>query len=154
GGARTVSFGDLRDRPAAVSPKREEGNEGDALRRAVVDDVVARALGQVVAVLNGDDRDDLARALDLVDADLGEPDVPDLSALPVLLDRGQALFERRLRVDSMQVVERDRFRTQTPKAFLDLRAEYLRAPFAGVEATLRCHHAAPRDRRQRRTDRL
>jgi hypothetical protein len=58
-------------------------------------------------VLHSRDRHDLASALDLLDADLGEADVPDLAGVPVFLDRGEACLQRRMRIDSMQVVERD-----------------------------------------------
>jgi hypothetical protein len=75
-------------------------------------------------------------------------------SIPVLLDRREALLERRLGVDPVQVVERDAVRPQAAKALLDLGVEHLRPPFARPEAAFRCDDAILRDRRQRSTDRL
>jgi len=78
--------------------------------------------------------------------------VSDLSAVPVLLDRAQAVLERRLRIDTVQVVERDAVRAQAAKALLDLGPKHLRPPFPGTESTFRRHHAILRDRRERSSD--
>src|SRR5438477_9423300 len=66
-------------------------------------------------ILDGGNRYDLAGALDLRDVDLGDSNVADLAPVAVFLDRGQALFERGLGIDSVQVVERDALRAQTLK---------------------------------------
>jgi hypothetical protein len=76
--------------------EREERNERDSMLGAVVDDLLVRPLLEVVAVLDRRDRDDPAPALELFDVDLREPDVPDLPAVAVRGDRGEALLERRL----------------------------------------------------------
>src|SRR5205085_5359787 len=153
-GRRAVSLGDLAKRGAAVAAQREEGNEDDAFAGAVVDDVVVPALGEVVLVLDGDDRHDPSTPFDLVDPDLGEADVPDLPAVAVLLDRAQALLERCLRVDPVQVVERDAVRPETAQAFLDLSPEHLGTPFPWAEPALRRYDAPLRDGRKCSTDRL
>src|ERR687895_2644486 len=118
------------ERPAAASAQGEEGHEHDAFPSAVVDDVLVAALSKVVVVLDRRDRHDLARALDLLDADLRQADVPDLPAVPVFPDRGQACFERRLWVDPVEVVERDGAGPKPAKTLLDLRAKHVRASFA------------------------
>src|SRR4029450_11501598 len=98
----------------------EQGAQPDPLAGAVVHDLVVLTLREVVAVLNRDDRHDLPRPLDLVDAGLGDADVPDLAVVTVLPDRGEALLERRLGVDPMEVVERDSFGSQAAKALFGL----------------------------------
>ena len=86
-GRRAVARGDLGDRAGVDAVEREERDERDPLLGAVVDDLLVRPLREVVAVLDGRDRDDLAPTLDLLDPDLGESDVPDLPALAVGGDR-------------------------------------------------------------------
>ena len=108
---------------------------------------------EAVAVLDGRDRDDLAPTLDLLDADFGEADVPDLPALAVVGDRSETLLERRLGVDAVQVVEVDRLGAQAPQALLDLRAQRLRAARTGVIAAFRRDDHAVRARRERLADR-
>src|SRR5688572_10684824 len=63
------------DAGIAVPAQREVGDECDPLLLAEVDDVVVPAVGDVVAVLYGGDRHDAASLLDLLNADLGHPDV-------------------------------------------------------------------------------
>src|SRR5439155_4506264 len=151
---RAVSLGDLGEWAAAVAAQREEGDEHDAFVREVVDDVLVPALREVVLVLDGGDRHDLAGPLDLVDLDLGESDVPDLPAVPVLLDGVEALLERRLRVDPVQVVEGDAVRPQAAKALLDLSPQHLGTAVPGAPPALRRDNAIVRNRRESSTDRL
>jgi hypothetical protein len=61
--------------------------------------------------------------------------VPDLACVAALLDGADAIFERRLRVDAVEVVEVDRLRAQPPQALLDLAPDRLGAPI--VPAALR-----------------
>src|SRR3982075_1469334 len=104
-GRCAVSRGDLCDGATAVTAQRKEGNEDDVLPRPVVDNRLVSALGEVVVVLDGGDRHDSAGSFDLVDRDLRDANVQDLAAVLALLDGGETLFDRCLRVDSMQVVE-------------------------------------------------
>src|SRR6185503_786527 len=133
--------------------EREERHERDPLLGAVVDDFLVRPLSQVVPVLDRRDRNDLAPELELLDADLGEPDVPDLPAVAVCGDRAEALLEWSLGVDAVQVIEVDRVGAQAPQALLDLRAQRLRAAGTGRVAALRRNDQAGRARRQRFADR-
>ena len=118
-----MAGGDFRDRAGVEAAEREERDERDPLLGAVVDDLLVRPLGEVVAVLDGRDRDDLAPTLELLDPDLREPDTPDLATVAVRGDRAETLLERRLGVDAVQVVEVDRLGAQAPQALLDLRAQ-------------------------------
>jgi len=54
-------------------------------------------------VLDGRDRPSAPRLLDDVDPDLGQPDLPDRSAIDVSPDRAEAVLERRLRIDPVEV---------------------------------------------------
>src|SRR4029077_18668082 len=128
--------------------EREKRHERDPLLGAVVDDFLVRPLRQVVPVLDRRDRNDLAPALELLDADLGEPDVPDLPTVTVRGDRAEALLEWGLGVDAVQVVEVDRVGAQAPQTLLDLRAQRLRAAGTGRVAALRRDDQAARARRQ------
>src|SRR5258708_24227360 len=91
-------------------------------------------LRRVVVVLGRGDGHDLPRALDLVDVDFRDADVPDLALVSVLLDRAEALLEGRLGIDAVQVVEIDAFYVQPAKALLDFRRQHLRAAAAGATA--------------------
>src|SRR6266487_694716 len=122
-----VSVGNLGQLRAPHTAEREEGDEHDPFGGAVVDHLVVRALDEAVPVLNRSDRHDVAGLLDLVDTDLGEADAPDLAAVAVLLDRAEAVVERGLGIDPVQVVESDRLRPQPPQALFDLSSEHLGA---------------------------
>src|SRR5205823_3681660 len=102
-----VCLGDRPQRRSAVAAQWKVRHEQDLLLGAVVDDLLMLALREVVTVLHGSDRHDLARSLDLLDADLGDADVPDLALLAILADCREACLERRLRIDAMEVVELD-----------------------------------------------
>src|SRR6266566_3748940 len=153
---RAVARGDLFDGATAVAAQREEGDVDDVLPLAVVDDFLVLALREVVVVLDGGDRYNPAGSLDLVDRDLGDADVPDLAAVAVLIDGGETLFERCLRVDPVQVVERDAVGAQPAKALLDLGVEDVRTPATGAAASaaLRRYDATLGLSGERRTDRL
>src|SRR3712207_4562444 len=84
--------------------------------------------------LHRGDRYDLARALDVLDADSRDADMADPARIDVLGDRPERLLERRVRVDAMEVEETERLGAQRAQALLDLRAEHLRPPLAAVVA--------------------
>ena len=46
---------------------------------AVVQEVIPLAIGEAVAILNGDDGDDFASTLEVFEGDVGEGDVLDLA---------------------------------------------------------------------------
>src|SRR5207237_3129264 len=131
-GSRLVSSGDFFNGGPAATAQREEGHEHDVFPCAVVDDRLVFALGDVVVILDGGDRHDLAGSLDLVDRDLGDADVPDLAAVAVLLDGGETLFERCLRVDPVEVVESDAVSAKSTKAAIDCGVEPLRTSVTGA----------------------
>src|SRR5262249_21609747 len=150
GGA--VAVPDLAGRGWELALERVIGNENDPALLAVVDDVVRIAIRDVVMVLNRRDRDDLARGLDLVDIDGRDRDLPDLARVAVFRDRAEALLQRSLLVDAVQVVEVDRLGPEAPQALVDLRAELIPAAAAGVAALGRNHEPVG-IRRERLADR-
>jgi hypothetical protein len=120
-------------RPAAAT-QREVRHERDPFALAEVHDVVVPALVEVVAVLHGGDLHDPAGPLELLDAYLRDPDVADRATVDIRLDRAQALLQRRLRVDPVQVVQPDRVEAQRAQALLDLRPKHIRPPLARAVA--------------------
>ena len=72
----------------------------------------------------------------------------------ILLEGGEALLERRLRIDPVQVIERDAVGPQPAQAFVDLSPERVRAALSGSVAAFRRHDASIRDGRERSADRL
>ena len=97
---------------------------------------IVLALGDVVAVLHGGDGHDPPGSLDLLDADLGDPDMADDATVDVGPDRAEALLERRLGIDAVQVVQADGIGPERAQALLDLRAQDLRPALAGAVAAL------------------
>ena len=79
--------------------------------------------------------------------------MPDLPAIAIRGDGAEALLERSLGVDAVQVVEVDRVGPQAAQALVDLRAQCLGAAGAWREAALRRDDHAVRTRRERFTDR-
>ncbi len=61
---------------------RIPGQEGDAALLAPVEGLLVAAVGERVAILHGDDGDDLLRLLDLGGRDFAEADVADLCPAP------------------------------------------------------------------------
>src|SRR5438132_12690835 len=71
----------LSHRRAIRSPQRNIRNEDDLLGGAVVEDGVVLAQRKAGGVLGRGDGDDLARALDLGNVDMPEPEVSGLGAV-------------------------------------------------------------------------
>jgi hypothetical protein len=76
-------------------------------------------------VLDGGDRDDPPRSLDMLDADLGKAHVPDLPGLALQGDDLQGLLERRLRIEPVQGVGAMVSVRSSAQALLDLGAQHL-----------------------------
>jgi hypothetical protein len=62
-----------------ILSERSPGYEGDTVLLAVVEEVVPLAVGKAVAVLDRDDGDDFAGALEVFEGDVGEGDVLDFA---------------------------------------------------------------------------
>ena len=77
--------------------ERRPGNEADAVLLAIVERRLARAVGEVVAVLHGRDGKDLRRRLDLGDAHFREAGATDHLVRDQRLDRVELLVRRHFR---------------------------------------------------------
>lgn len=106
------------------------------------DDRLVLSLGQAVMVLDRGDGHDPPGPFDLLDVDLGDPDVADLARVPTLLDRAEALLELDVGIDAVQVVERDGVRPQLAQALVDLGSQDVGSSLARVIPTLGAHHDA------------
>src|SRR5256885_1325880 len=69
-------------------------------------------------------------ARELLDADVGEADVPDLPLVPQLGERADGLLERHLRVVAVQLVEVDAVDAESAQAPLARLAQVLRPAVA------------------------
>ncbi len=124
--------------------QRVPGDEGDAFARAVVEHFVPLAVGEVVAVLDGNDGEVAPGPLDLLDGHLGEAGVADLSFALKLLDGAELIVFRHGSIDAVQLPEVDALEAEALEAAVQLLAQPFRAavlaPFSGagaVEAAFR-----------------
>ena len=147
-----MPLGDLGE-PGVARAQREERHEREPLTGAVIDHVLVPALLEVVVVLDHDDRHDGACPLDLVDTDLRDADVLDLALVAEPPDLAEALLKRGLRIDAVQVVQRDAVGAQGSQALLDLRPQHRGAPLARTEPALCRDERALATGRERRADR-
>jgi hypothetical protein len=106
-----VPPGGLRHRAAPLGQvalgQREPRDEADPLIRAHVEHVLAAAVDEVEAVLDGDDVDDRAGLGELLGPDVRDADVADLALVPQLLQRADRLRVGDLRVGAVVLVEVD-----------------------------------------------
>ena len=128
------------------------GDEQDPLALAVVDHIVVLALREAVLVLDGRNRDHRARALDLVHTDVRHADVLDPPCVAVLAEDGERLLDRDVRVDPVEVDERDRLLPQPLEALLELGPQRFRPAAAGVIADLGGDGQVIGEGRKRRPD--
>ena len=93
---------------------------------AVVEDLLALPIAQVVEVLDADDRDRLPGLLYFLHGDFRQADVPDLAGFLKFLQGAQGLGDRHLGIDAMQLVEIDAVELQAPQTQFDALAEIFR----------------------------
>ena len=105
---------------------------------AVLEHVLVVAVRQVVEVLHADDVDDLAGGLQLLDADLREPDVADLALVDEVLQHPELLLGRDVRVDAVELEQVDGLDVQPAQAHLEALAQVRgasdRVPLVGAGA--------------------
>src|SRR5438128_12435698 len=125
-----VLLRDAREHAAAFSKfsglQRKPRNEADALPRTVLEDALPLPVGDVVSILNGDDSEEAPRALNLIDCDLGQSDMPNFSFALKPLQRSKLLFLRYLWIDPMQLPQINALQSQPFQAALQLFAQALR----------------------------
>src|SRR5512132_99152 len=95
-------------------PEREPGEERDPLALTRLENPFGMAVGDVVSILDADDRDGLACLGHLPRVDVGEADVPDLPLLLELGERAEGFLERHQRIHRMELVEVDSLDAQAP----------------------------------------
>src|ERR1019366_8554726 len=104
---RLVLFGDAveqRTGPGQVARRqRIPGNESDAVLLAIVQHVLAAARYQVVLVLHRDDREYLARGLDLLHRDVAQPGLRDHAVIQQRFDGGKLLAAWHLGIDAVKL---------------------------------------------------
>src|SRR5215211_2205804 len=146
----------------AASPSRERasgewhpGQERQLVALADPEYGLRRPVGEVVAVLDGDDRGHSSSASQLLDADIADADVPDLAFGLQLGQGADGFFERDAWIGAMQLVKVDRLQPQTLQAGLaglpQARGSTIRPPLVGPlsgTASLRCDHEPVRVRAQ------
>ncbi len=91
------------------------------------------AFEQVVRRLNGDDRRNAAKPLDLGRTDVAQPDRADLTRLVQALERGRGALQLGARIRPVQLIEVDGVGAQPAQRRLDLGAD---APRRGVSEHL------------------
>ena len=107
--------------------QREVRDEADTLLGRGIEQRFGFTHRQVVHVLHGHDLGDLLGLVQLVDADLGEPDVADLAVVLQLEQLAHLVGQRPLGVDAVQLEQADPFQAEPAQAHLDLLAQVLRA---------------------------
>ena len=108
--------------PAAMG---NHGMKPDPLGLAVVEHVLGRAVGQVVEVLHAGHRHHGPGRLDLVHADLAEPDAADLALVEQVGQQAELLLGRHLGVDAVELEEVDGLDPEASQAHLALLAQVL-----------------------------
>jgi hypothetical protein len=93
--------------------QRTPWNERDLLPLAVVDERLPLPIREIVTILDRNDREELARALNLLDVDLRESDMPDLAFTPGALQKAKLLILGYRRIDAMELTEIDSLETHS-----------------------------------------
>jgi hypothetical protein len=108
--------------------KRLPWQKGEPLTPAVVDDMILiAARREVVPVLDRRDRHDPARRFDLIDRDVREPDLPDLSSSAQIGKRTDRLVQRDTPVEGVKLIEVNPLEPEPAEAPFTRRAELLGA---------------------------
>ena len=102
-------FGDLLHQSCgfACLAERRPGHEADVVLLTVIEEVIPLAVGEAVAVLHGDDGDDFAGALDVLERDVGEADVADFALFAQLGQSFHGGLERDGGIGDMELLDID-----------------------------------------------
>src|ERR1700740_326125 len=128
----------------------EPRNEGDSVLRAIVYDILPFAIGEAVAVLDGNDGNDFAGALHMLAGNIREADETNLALLAQLGERFHRFLERNLGIRCMQLIHVDALAAATFQRSLNspsqvcgtgvvrplVRSGPVPAPFGGDDQTL------------------
>src|SRR5262249_40892176 len=113
--------------PIAARSQGVPRQEGKSALLTLSKHVLRRAGGENVKGLHPDDRRDALRPAQLIDADGGEADVPDLALALQFGERAHRLVKRHLRIGRMQLIDIDTLQLQPSQACLAGGAQMLRS---------------------------
>jgi hypothetical protein len=102
---------------------RQPGDEDHPVLFCISEHVFAGAVGPVVAVLHACNRHDLFRLGELLDGHFGQTRVPDLALVAELAQGADLVGERDVRVDAVQLVERELVQLEPAQAEFGLLAQ-------------------------------
>jgi hypothetical protein len=116
-----VGAGDLVEDFAgcAARSEREPGNEADGILFAVVHDVIPFAVGETIAVLDGDDGNDAAGALDVLLGDVRESDEANLSFFLELGEGADGFLERNDWIGNVELIDINAIELEALEAAFD-----------------------------------
>src|ERR1700677_2199376 len=110
-GRGTIDFSDRVERRAwpgqLAGAQREPGNEADAVALAMLQHILARPVGEIVAVLHRRDAEQLRGRFDLLDRDFAQTGMADDALVEQRLDRAELLVPRHAWIDAVQLPEID-----------------------------------------------
>jgi len=122
----------------AILSQRGPGDKGDSVFFAVVEEIVPFAVGKAVSVLDGDDGDDLASALEVFESDVGERCVLNFALRAEVGEALHGRVERNGGVGNVELVDGDAVEAEALEAAFDGFAEVIRAcvvdPLGGSDA--------------------
>src|SRR5690606_31595004 len=100
--------------------QRVPGDEADAMALAVVENLLAGTVNEIVPVLHGAHLEDLRGFLDVGDGDLAQPRVSDDAAVEKRPDGVELLVARRLGIDAVKLPQVDPVDAEVAKALVRL----------------------------------
>src|SRR5215207_5117064 len=115
--------------------EREPGYEAHLLPLAGLQDRLRGAIGEVVAILDRDDRHDVQRDLHLPHPHVRKADVPDLALVPQLRQEPDRVLEGYFGIGPVELVEVYALHLEPLQAALARLAQVLRAPVGDPPAT-------------------
>ena len=143
-----VVAGDLVDEAAGLGElargEREPGKEAQPVALADLEHVLRGAVGEVEAVLDGDDLDDRARLLELLERHVRDADVVDEAVALQLGERADGLLVGDVRVGRVQLVEVDALDAQVAQRALARLAQVIGPAVARPLARAAARQAALR----------
>ena len=101
-------------------------HKADVVLLAIVDDEVPLTIGEAVAVLHGNDRNDPACALDVLAGNIGERDMADFAGLDVPGQGFHRRIKRHCRIGHVELVNVDTLQPQALEAAINRLGEMVR----------------------------
>src|SRR5260370_14812666 len=137
-------------------PQWEPGNKGNSIGLTIIHHVIPFTVRKAIAILNGDDRDNSARSLDVLLCNVRQRDQANLAFVSNLSQSFHRRLERDDGIRYVQLIHVDAVQTQSLEASLNRLAKVRRScivrPLAragAVPATLGRNHEASWVREQR-----